>query len=166
VVQVSLTLGSAIFLKKGSRTHRVALNLVRDGSYLYRSQEKKVLECNSGLHPSEKELTEWRSNAFRHKNTPDLREIYAGLELAQGVSVVFYIHNYLLSTTSWSDISYSSIGLCWLIDWACRWGETSQNHGHQRVCCSSPQVIFQHGDSWWQWCWLGKTLDLSTWALW
>jgi hypothetical protein len=32
--------------------------------------EKKVLERCSGLHLSEKELPEWHSSAFHHKNTP------------------------------------------------------------------------------------------------
>jgi hypothetical protein len=33
--------------------------------------KKKVLECRSGLRPSEKELLERRFGAFCHKNTPD-----------------------------------------------------------------------------------------------
>jgi hypothetical protein len=38
---------------------------------IYRSQgEKMVPERCSGLRPSEKELLERRSGAFRHKNTP------------------------------------------------------------------------------------------------
>jgi hypothetical protein len=32
--------------------------------------EKKVLEHRSGLRTFEKELPEWRSGAFRHKNAP------------------------------------------------------------------------------------------------
>jgi hypothetical protein len=32
--------------------------------------KKEVPERRSGLRPSEKELPEWRSGAFRHKNTP------------------------------------------------------------------------------------------------
>jgi hypothetical protein len=32
--------------------------------------KKKVTERRSGLRPSEKELPERRSGAFRHKNTP------------------------------------------------------------------------------------------------
>jgi hypothetical protein len=31
---------------------------------------KKVLKRRIGLHPSEKELAEWRSSVFCHKNTP------------------------------------------------------------------------------------------------
>jgi hypothetical protein len=33
--------------------------------------KKKVPERHSGLRPSEKELQERRSGAFRHKNTPE-----------------------------------------------------------------------------------------------
>jgi hypothetical protein len=33
--------------------------------------KKKVPKRRSGLRPSEKELPERRSGAFRHKNTPD-----------------------------------------------------------------------------------------------
>jgi hypothetical protein len=33
---------------------------------------KKVLECHSGLHTSEKEVPEWRSSTFCHKNTPSV----------------------------------------------------------------------------------------------
>jgi hypothetical protein len=34
--------------------------------------KKEVPELRSGLRPSEKELPERRSGAFRHKNTPGL----------------------------------------------------------------------------------------------
>jgi hypothetical protein len=37
---------------------------------LYQCQEKKVPECRSSLSPSEKELPEWSSGVFHHKNTP------------------------------------------------------------------------------------------------
>jgi hypothetical protein len=40
------------------------------GCYLYQCQEEKVLEHHSSLHASEKELPEWRSGVFHHKNTP------------------------------------------------------------------------------------------------
>jgi hypothetical protein len=42
---------------------------------LYRWQGKKSPERRSGLHPSEKELPERRSGAFRHKNTPGVANI-------------------------------------------------------------------------------------------
>jgi hypothetical protein len=33
---------------------------------------------------------------------------------------------------------------------SCRWGEiTCQNWGHQRANCSTPQVIYEHGEPWW-----------------
>jgi hypothetical protein len=32
----------------------------------------------SGLRPSEKELPEWRSGAFRHKNTPEFSQEFRG----------------------------------------------------------------------------------------
>jgi hypothetical protein len=40
--------------------------------FSYIDARKKVLERRSGLRPSEKELSEWRSGAFRYKNTPGL----------------------------------------------------------------------------------------------
>jgi hypothetical protein len=36
---------------------------------------KEVLECHSGLHPSEKEILEWWSGTFHHKSTP----MYSGM---------------------------------------------------------------------------------------
>jgi hypothetical protein len=45
--------------------------LVGEGEVLVISMPgRKVLECHSGLRPSEKELPEWRSGTFHHKNTP------------------------------------------------------------------------------------------------
>jgi hypothetical protein len=35
--------------------------------------KKKVPERHSGLRSSEKELPEWRSGTFHHKNTPAYR---------------------------------------------------------------------------------------------
>jgi hypothetical protein len=50
----------------------VAQNSVREGEALVilMPGKKKVLEHCSALHPSEKELLEWRSGAFCHKNAP------------------------------------------------------------------------------------------------
>jgi hypothetical protein len=49
-------------------------NSVGHGGQLYRSQEKKVLERCSVLHPFEKELLEQRSSVFHHKNTPGFND--------------------------------------------------------------------------------------------
>lgn len=59
------------FLKEGSGMHSHPKFGQRSGFYLYRWQRKKVSECRNGLSPSEKELLEWNSGTFHHKNTPN-----------------------------------------------------------------------------------------------
>jgi hypothetical protein len=50
---------------------RVIQNLVGEGwCLLYQCHDKMVPKLHSGLHPSEQELPEQRSNMFRFKNTP------------------------------------------------------------------------------------------------
>jgi hypothetical protein len=41
---------------------------------------RNVLECCSGLQPSEKELLERRPGAFHHKNTPAQKYIFGAGE--------------------------------------------------------------------------------------
>jgi hypothetical protein len=50
----------------------VTQNLVGDGEVLVISDTrgKMLPECHSSLRHSERELPEWRSGAFCHKNTP------------------------------------------------------------------------------------------------
>jgi hypothetical protein len=61
---------SAISLQKiGSGTHGVTGRRGEGVSYID-ARTKQVREPRSGLHPSEKELPERHSVAFRHKNTP------------------------------------------------------------------------------------------------
>jgi hypothetical protein len=46
-------------------------NLVGEGEvFVISMTEKKVPERRSGFRPSEKELLEWHSGTFHHKNTP------------------------------------------------------------------------------------------------
>jgi hypothetical protein len=47
----------------------------RGGISYTNARKKEVSECRSSLHPSEKELLEWRSSAFGHKNTPSFRSV-------------------------------------------------------------------------------------------
>jgi hypothetical protein len=63
---------SAIFLKKmGSGTHSDRKFGLKCGEVLVKSLSgEKVPERRFGLGPSEKELLEWRSSVFYHKNTP------------------------------------------------------------------------------------------------
>jgi hypothetical protein len=73
---INQSVTSAIFPNKiGSRIHRVTHNLVGGGGggglVISMPGKKKVLECHSGLHPSEKELPELHSGAFCHRTIPE-----------------------------------------------------------------------------------------------
>jgi hypothetical protein len=61
-----------LFLKKMAPECIVTQNSAGEGevlSYIDARQEK-VLECHSDLHPSEKDLPEWRSGMFHKKKYP------------------------------------------------------------------------------------------------
>jgi hypothetical protein len=71
VVVIVIDAVSAIFLKKICPECIVTQNSVEEGEVLVISMlGKKVPACRSGLRPSEKELPEWHSGTFHHKNTP------------------------------------------------------------------------------------------------
>jgi hypothetical protein len=64
------------FKKYGSRMHSDTKfgRRGRGVSYIDARQEK-VLECHSDLHPSEKDLPEWRSGMFHKKIPPYVSKV-------------------------------------------------------------------------------------------
>jgi hypothetical protein len=66
-----LDIASDIFSKKiGSGTHSDPKVVQRGGAVSYIDAKNTVPEHHSSLRPSEKELPEWHSSTFLHKNTP------------------------------------------------------------------------------------------------
>jgi hypothetical protein len=62
--------GQCCFSKKNIYSGMQNLVGWGEGGVSYTDTRKKVLERCFILQPSEKELPEWRSSAFRHKNIP------------------------------------------------------------------------------------------------